>query len=158
CLNIFAMPGESASKILIKRFGHPLSALQQISHPKPRKTSKRDLKAAAPIDTNRVRIRLLPGIKLPCDFLRVSFIAVELPCFRYRDMVLLAIQFPRNLVVADFVEVEKSNFVPRLKRSTFAVDGIEVPVDLLAIVEIAITEQTEPMLQDFVRLINRVFN
>ncbi len=72
--------------------------------------------------------------------------------------MLVPVEFPSDLVVADFVEIKKSDFVPGLQWSALAVHGVEVPIDFCAIIQIAISQQTEPVLQNLVRFSNCFFD
>src|SRR5712692_7315567 len=62
--------------------------------------------------------------------------------------MLVPVQFPRYLRVPNFVEVEESNFIPRLKRRSPAIQNVEMPVDFLAVVQVFISQEVKTMLAD----------
>src|SRR3974390_1374768 len=66
--------------------------------------------------------------------------------------MLVAIQFPRDLMVGDRREREVGNLDPRFPRSPFLMNRVEVPVDLRAVVERFVAEQPEAVATDFVCL------
>ena len=68
--------------------------------------------------------------------------------------MLMAIQLPGYFVIADFREIEKRNFEPWIERGALVMHGIEVPVDVCAVVEVLVAEQAKTMLADFICLSN----
>src|SRR5438552_4789377 len=70
--------------------------------------------------------------------------------------MLMPIQFPRDLMITNFIEVEEMDLVPRLERHSFPVDHVQGPINFSSIVEVAVAEQAKLMLQDFVRLFNSI--
>ena len=59
-----------------------------------------------------------------------------------RYQVLVPVQFPYDFMVAHHREIEKRNLEPGIERRTFAVHGIEMPVDLFRIDVFAIATGT----------------
>ena len=93
-----------------------------------------------------------PTAPLRDQFANVLVVFRQQPCLGQRDQMLMAVQFPGDLVVADDSEVKKRNFEPRDKWRAFAVHAIEMPIDLESIIEVLVAEQAKTMLADFVGL------
>ncbi len=66
--------------------------------------------------------------------------------------MLMAVQFPRDLVVANHREVKKRNFEPRIERRPLVVYAVEMPVDFRAVIEGFVSEQIKTVLADRLRL------
>src|SRR5256885_3787938 len=62
----------------------------------------------------------------------------------------MPVQLPRNVVIANRCEIKEVDFVPWLQRRALAVHRIEMPINVRAVIEIDISEQTEPMSADFI--------
>src|ERR1039458_3810918 len=125
---------------------------EQLIHPDPRQTAKCNFKAAAPVDAYRVRIALEPATPLRHQFANILLIVRKQPCFRQSDQMLVAVQLPRDFVVAHRRELEKGNLAPRLEWRALVVHAIQMPIDLAAVIEIFISEQAKTVLADFIRL------
>ncbi len=80
----------------------------------------------------------------------VVLIAAQQLRFGQRHQMLVTVQFPNDLVVADRREIEKRDFAPGIERSALAMHGVEMPVDFTAEVEILITEQAKTMGADLI--------
>ena len=65
-----------------------------------------------------------------------------------RKKMLVAIEFPDDLFVAGFGGVELVELFPVFQRRMLAGNRLEMPVDLLSEIEILITEQIEPAVDD----------
>jgi hypothetical protein len=50
--------------------------------------------------------------------------------------MLVAVQLPDDFVVSDLIEVEEGDLVPGLARGALVMDGVEVPVDGRAEIEV----------------------
>ena len=70
----------------------------------------------------------------------------------------MAIQFPGYFVVARNIEIKKINLVPGDERCALLVDRIEVPIDVFAVVEVRVPEQTKPVMTNLVRLVDDCFH
>jgi hypothetical protein len=57
--------------------------------------------------------------------------------------MLVPVQFPGDLGIPHFLEIEIVDFEPRLAGRAFAVNDVGVPVDLRAVIEIFIAQQVE---------------
>src|ERR1700686_2723574 len=72
-------------------------------------------------------------------FASVFLVPAEQPGLGQRYQVLVPVQFPRDLVVANHCEIKKRNLEPRIERRALAVHRIEMPVNIF-VVETVITE------------------
>src|SRR5271157_1031446 len=66
--------------------------------------------------------------------------------------MLVAVQLPNHLVIPYGREIEKRNSKPRQRLCSPAMCGIEMPVNLRAVIEVCITQQSEAMFTDRFRL------
>jgi len=57
----------------------------------------------------------------------------------------VTIEFPKDLVVPNLVEMEESELVPWFERCAFAVNRIQMPVDCVAIVNLLVPQQAKLM-------------
>src|SRR5947199_4796426 len=126
------------------------AAGEQESNPYPGYASKSYFQGARPIDAKRVRIFLLPGIKLSGAFFGVAGISTEDPSLCQSEQMLVPIQFPNNLVIANQAEVEIGNFEPRQQGTPFLVDWIPMPIDGSNVIDLRITQQLKSMSANFV--------
>ena len=74
------------------------------------------------------------------------------------DQVLMTVQFPRDLAIADLVEIEIANPVKGLLRSPFAVDQVEMPIDRISVFQIFIAEEVKLVAANLVGLTNDQFS
>src|SRR6266571_8773406 len=109
--------------------------------PEPRHAAKRGFQTAGPIDSSRIRVLGLPVPPLAQCLVGKAAITREPVGFSQSDQVLMAVQFPCDLAVANFREVQISNFVKCLPRSPLSVDCIQMPIDRLAVVKVFIAEK-----------------
>src|SRR5277367_5728757 len=65
------------------------------------------------------------------------------------DEVLVAVEFPDDFMVADLVEIEERDLIPRFAWGAFVVNGVEMPVDRGTEIQVFIAEQIEAMTADF---------
>ena len=70
--------------------------------------------------------------------------------------MLVPIEFPSDFVVANFLKIEKTNLVPGLQRRAFAVHGIEMPINFWTILQVAISQQPEPVAQNLFGFLDRL--
>ena len=81
--------------------------------------------------------------------------------------MLVPVQFPSDLVVADHGEIKKRNLEPRIERRALAVHGIEMPVNIFVFeivateiataavkseLEMLVTQQAKTMAANFISL------
>src|SRR5580698_5552 len=116
---------------------------QQIINRKPRKTAEGNLERTRPIDAHRIRIVTLPMVPLVEQLGRVLVVPAESVSLRQRCQMLVPIQFPGNLAVADLQKIEVANLEPGPKRRAFVVNTVVMPIDLGSIIEILIPQQIE---------------
>src|SRR5882672_1321141 len=133
------MKGQWRSQFLVK-LRVSRRAGQQLIHPNPGHTAEGDLQRTTPVDPERVWVGFDPASELGDYFADIFFIVAEQPGLGQRDQVLVAIEFPSDLVVAHDREIEKGNLEPGIERRSLSVDSIQMPVDLGAIVEIFIAQ------------------
>ena len=62
-----------------------------------------------------------------------------------RHQMLVAVEFPSNLRVAHFLDVEVLHIEPWLGRTALAMHEVEVPIDLRAVVQILVPQKVEPV-------------
>jgi hypothetical protein len=93
-----------------------------VAYPEPGQRAEGDFERTGPIDANRVGVLALPVRPLGQDLVAETGL-------RQCDKVLVAVQLPDDFVVADLIEVEEGDLVPRFARGALAMDGVEVPVD-----------------------------
>src|SRR6516164_397270 len=98
--------------------------MKQTRYPEPRKGSECYLQAAGPVDSNRKRILLLPVIPLLEKFQSKLRALRQTIRFGQRDQVLVPVQIPNNLRVADLAKIEIWNVVPSALRSASPVYSI----------------------------------
>ena len=76
--------------------------------------------------------------------------------FGQSDKMLMTVEFPGNLRVSHFCEIEILYLEPGFAWSTLAMHHIRVPVDLRTIIEILVAQQVETMAANFFCLENDV--
>ena len=116
--------------------------------PNPGEATECHFQAASPVYANGIRILGMPVLPLVKYFVRELFIPRKPVCLRQRDKVLMPIQLPNNFAVAHLFEAEVMNLEPKLSRCSLTVDPIEMPVNLLAVIEVLIAKQIETMAAD----------
>jgi len=72
--------------------------------------------------------------------------------------MLVSIQFPCDFAVADFAEIQILDRVKGLERRTLAMGGIQMPIDVLAIIEIFESKKIEAMSKDAICLRNNLLD
>jgi hypothetical protein len=68
----------------------------------------------------------------------------------------MAVQFPRDLAVANLLEIEVADSVKRLSRRPFPVYGIQMPIDRVTEVEIFVAQQIKPEATYSFRLVDNL--
>ena len=122
----------------------------EVRQPEPREAAKRHLERARPVDADGGRILLLPVVPLAERLVQEPLLRRQAKRLRQRHQMLMSTQFPGDLDVPDFLEIEKGNVEPRLLRGTFSVDGVEAPVDGGPVVEPFIAQKIESVGADAV--------
>src|SRR5581483_2491904 len=72
--------------------------------------------------------------------------------------MLMTVQFPNYLVVADKCEIEKINSEPGCQRRTLPIGSIQMPVNDRPVVELLVTKQIKFMAADRIRLAQGFFD
>src|SRR5215472_4758550 len=116
---------------------------QELENPDPGEGTKGDFQAASPVDSQRVGIGALPGVELAEDFFRIPAIVGQQAGLGQRDQVLMPVEFPCELVVADGDEIEERDLVPGHKGSALLVERVEMPVDLRSVVKSRVAQQSK---------------
>ena len=70
------------------------------------------------------------------------------------DQMLMPVQFPGDLAVANFLEIEIANLERRLTRRPLSVNSVAVPVDFCTVIQAFVPEQVKAVLADSLRLSN----
>src|SRR5436309_4755183 len=81
-------------------------------------------------------------------------VAGQAVCLGERNQMLMAVQFPRDLAVANLSKVQVLDAVEWLLRRGFPMNSIEMPIDLLPVVEIRVSQQIEAMGTNLFRAFN----
>src|SRR5437868_6472644 len=115
-------------------------------HPDPRKTAKRKLQAASPIDANRIRILVAPIVPLAQKLSNIALVSCEKKSSCQDREMLVAVQLPSDFGVANFVKIQEADFEPRFLWCSLTVDGVQAPIDRFSIVHVVIAEQIKAML------------
>lgn len=102
---------------------------EEVERPYPGDRTKRELQHACPINAQERRIAVEPALQLSTECRCVSRIAGQPSRASEHQPVLMTIQFPYDLVIAD-PRVETGNAGPELSRRVPPMDRIRVPVDL----------------------------
>src|SRR5208337_4701752 len=126
---------QSAEQIRLKSRRKIGAPGKEVANPKPRHAAECHLESAGPIDAERIRICLPPRKPLIHQFIGVDAITGHEPGLGERDQMLMTVQFPDDLVVADFMKIQKIDFEPWPQRAARAMNGIGMPIDVGAIVE-----------------------
>src|SRR5208282_2724106 len=113
--------------------------------PKPGQTSECNFQTARPINTDRVRVVDLPVPPLAQDLVDEVRIAGQPIGLRQGDKMLMAIQFPGDLAVTRFFEIQITHFVKNLPGSPLPVDRVEMPVNRIAVLNALIPQQVKAM-------------
>ena len=101
----------------------------QVAYPEPGQGAEGDLQRARPVDADGVGVFALPVGPLGQDFVAETRLGK-------RDQVLVAVQLPDDFVIADLIEVEERDLIPGFAGGALLVDGVEVPVDGGAEIEV----------------------
>ena len=96
------------------------TSLTQMTNPEPRKAAKANLQAAGPIDPEWIRIFVAPVVPLAKDFASKPLLSRESIRSGKRGEVLVPIQFPDDLGISDFAEIEIADLEPHFQRRPFA--------------------------------------
>src|SRR5215467_3263170 len=108
---------------------------EEMIHPDPGETAEGDFERTAPVNSKWIWIGFDPAVPLVTEFVEIFRIVAEEPGLGQGHQMLVAVEFPGNFVVADNCEFEEGNFWPGQQRGALAVDAVEMPVNLHAVVE-----------------------
>ena len=62
--------------------------------------------------------------------------------------MLMPVKFPYQLMISYLVDVEKCDLIPGIARRALTADGIKMPVDFLAVLNVSVSEQIKPVFAD----------
>src|SRR5215208_96694 len=114
-----------------------------MKRPEPRKRTVCYLETACPIDSGLRWIRIHPRSQVVDDRAGITFIAAQPVGPAKREEVLMPIQFPDHLVIADQGGVEIRNPTPMSARSASTGNGIAMPINRTAETQTAISQKVE---------------
>ena len=125
---------------------------QGVQRPGPGECTEGDLEHARPVDANEWRIRGKPAFELIDDRPRVARLACQPRRPAKLHPVLMAIQLPDDLVVAN-LRIQKRHVAIEDTRCGAAVNWIEMPVHMAirGVREVAIAEEIAGSVEDPVR-------
>src|ERR1700730_7434959 len=103
-------------------------------HPNPGKAAKTYFQAARPINADWIRILRVPAAPLRENFFCEAIVSREAVCLGKCDQVLMTVQLPGDLAVADFRKIQVLDPVEGLPGCVFLMDGVEVPIDRLSVI------------------------
>ena len=107
-------------------------------NPKPRPKAESDLERADPLHTSRIGILFDPVAKLTFNLVQVGLLSGEQPGLRESHQILVAIDLPDQLVVANLSGVEEGNAAQKLRFAPLSpVDVVTVPANLVAELDLA---------------------
>src|SRR5882757_9988552 len=96
-------------------------------NPDPGKRPERDLQSAGPVDAAHETIGREPALELLHDLVEILALATQKERLRQQHEMLMAIQLPDVLVVADRIEIEIRHAAHVAERGRFAVRIILAP-------------------------------
>src|ERR1700693_5211244 len=128
---------------LLAEIGQTGSTLQEMISPQPGQAAERDFQAACPVNACGIWVRGLPMPPLPQDLICKAAVVGETVCFGKRHHVLMTIQFPCDLAIANLGIVQVMNFIKCFSRSSFLVNCVPMPVNLATVVKTGVFEQIE---------------
>ena len=146
--NMASTQRQSPVQVVTKLRWHNRTPFQQRANPNPGHAAERHFQCAGPVDSNRVRVLLFPRIPLGQNFVGETFVAGQQIRLGQHHQMLMAIQFPRDFGIAHLLKIQVLHPKCGLPRSAFAVDFVQMPVDCLAVVEVFVAQQIEPVFQD----------
>ena len=147
-LQVAAVERQRAQEIRFEAGGKRERLAQQLPRPQPREAAEGDLQRARPVDPEGIGVLPLPVVPERDQLLREVLLLREPVGCGQRRHPLVSVQLPHDLVVADLGEVEEADPVPRRERRAPSVHGVEMPVDVLAVLDAFPPEQVESMLGD----------
>src|SRR3954462_12831498 len=130
-LDMASVKSQSAEPF-VAEVGNSRSTLHNVGGPQPGQAAESRFQAAGPVNAYRIGVFCPPVPPLPQHLVGKAAIACQSVGLGQRDQVLMAIQFPRDLAVPDLRKIQIMNLVKRLSRSSFSVNGVEMPVDRTA--------------------------
>ncbi len=124
---ITPVPDERGEKVPVLSRIHPRA--KQVIDPDPGQGAKRDFKRARPIDAAHKRIGGNPALYLSERLRAEPFLLCELERLRQQNQVLVAVQLPNPLVIADALHIEIRNEFEVTKRAGSAAHVVAPPCD-----------------------------
>ena len=132
------MPGIEAQgdiQIALKTLGYRRTATQKMRHPNPSNASQGNFQTAGPINSNRIGVFLSPVVPLVESLSGESIFLRKAIGFGEGHQVLMPVQFPCNLWVANLSEIHCLDLEPGFARSPLLVHSVEMPIDPFSVVE-----------------------
>src|SRR5262249_27257412 len=104
------------------------------------------------------RICLHPFAKMFGEYVRVSLITVQPIRLAQRHEVLMPIQFPDDLLVADKLGIEIVDLAPMQKRNAFSGYRLKVPLNRIAKTKVLVAKQIKLAFTESICLIDELLN
>ena len=146
-----------AQPLATKVRGEGGGSFQQVIHPYPGKTAKGYFEAARPIDADRVWILDMPVPPL-AEYFRCKFpVAGEPVSLSQCHHMLVTIQFPDDFGVPNLRKIEVVDFEPRFARCSLVVHPVAVPIYLITVIQIFISQQVKTMTADLLCPLDDLF-
>src|SRR5260370_42684467 len=142
------VPVESIEQAATEGLVETLS--RQVIDPHPGESAKRDLESARPVDPTLKRVLLEPAFELARNLDQEILPSRQQVGLGQQDQVLMAVEFPNNLVVARLGGVEIGN-AAKVFGAGFDAAGIVPPPADLGVRPEGHAQQREAMRQYFVR-------
>src|SRR6516162_7777252 len=137
---------ELGKKTSLKRLRH--LRVEQVPYPNPREGTKGNFESAGPVDTPLERILLPPVLELPEDVLPEFLASRNHVGLSQKDKMLVAVDLPDKLVVADSRSVEIRKAAKVIFRSLGSLQRVAPPGHLRAVFD-QLVENGDPALEDF---------
>src|SRR5688500_2451809 len=93
---------------------------KEVQRPHPRNRTEREFEAAGPVDSELGRVRIHPAREVPYERARVRLVTGVPVRSPERTEVLVAIELPDVLGIADESRVQEVDLAPVTERSPFA--------------------------------------
>ena len=142
-----AVTVEFSEKASAEVFAH--ARADEVEDPDPGQGAERDFERAGPVDAALEGVLVPPVFELAKDVLAVRLVAGEHGSLGQQNKMLVAIDFPNELVIAGSSEVEIRNPAEVACRRFDAAVRVATPGDLVAVIDDAV-EERDMAAQDFV--------
>src|SRR5579885_26004 len=157
-LNMPRIERQPPGKIVLKALRRGWTGRKKITDPDPGQAAKCHLQTARPVDAHGVGIFLMPVPPLVEEFSQKALLRRKVIGFGEYHEVLVAVQFPNNLVVAYFLKLKVANFVPGLAWRSLPIHRVQMPINGLAEVQPLETQEVELVTTDAVGLLDGLFH